>query len=94
MIRKVKNVDFPARVNAPFSSFHIEADRNESGLSVFVSGIIGITDFTDDSVTLKSHFGRVCIQGHGLNVSVYEGNTVAVCGRVDDIRLIYGNKKN
>ena len=95
MIGKGKKVGSVAEnVSAPFSSFHIEADRSESGFSVFVSGIIGITDFTDESVMLKSHFGRVCIQGKRLTVCVYEGNTVEVGGRVEDIRLVYGNKKN
>lgn len=75
-----------------FSPFHIEADRSPAGLSVFVSGIIGITDFTDESVTLKTHSGRVCISGKRLNVCVYEGNTVEISGRVEDIGLIYGKK--
>lgn len=93
MIEKSKK-DKPKEkaIGSAFSPFHIEADRNSAGLSVFVSGIVGITDFTDLSVTLKSHSGKVCISGKRLSVCVYEGNTVEVSGRVEDIRFVYGNK--
>lgn len=71
-------------------SFHLEADRSRNGMSVFISGIIGIGDFSDESAILLSHSGKVAVLGKRLNVSVYENRTVEINGRVEEISFKYG----
>ena len=72
------------------SSFHLEADRSGSGLTLILSGIIGISDFSDSFILLKGHGGRICVQGKKLFINVYENETVEIVGRVEDIIFKYG----
>ena len=72
------------------SSFHLEADRSGSGLTLILSGIIGISDFSDNFILLKGHGGRICVQGKKLFINVYENETVEIVGRVEEIIFKYG----
>lgn len=72
------------------SSFHLEADRSRQGLSVVLSGIIGITDFSDSYIQLKGHGGRVGVYGKKLFISLYENGSVEIVGKVEEIVFKYG----
>ena len=72
------------------SSFHLEADRSRQGLSVVLSGIIGISDFSDSFIDLKGHGGRVSVHGRKLFISLYENGSVEIVGRVEEIVFKYG----
>ncbi len=72
------------------SSFHLEADRSKSGLSIILSGIIGISDFSDSFIDLKGHGGRISVHGKKLFISVYENGSVEIVGRVEEIVFKYG----
>ncbi len=90
MTDKKKNNDKPTGIAPSLSSFHLEANRSRRGMSLLVGGIIGISDFSDESVILMSHTGRVSVLGRRLSICVYENNTVEISGRVEDIRFTYG----
>ena len=72
------------------SAFHLEADRSSGGLTLILSGIIGISDFSDSFILLKGHGGRICVQGKKLFINVYENETVEIVGRVEEIIFKYG----
>ena len=72
------------------SKFHIEAERCARGILLTVDGVIGIEDFSEEQVMLKSHGGRVEIFGKRLNICVFESGAVEISGRVEDIRFGYG----
>ena len=72
------------------SSFHLEADRSRAGLSVVLSGIVGISDFSDSFIHLKGHGGRISVHGKKLFISVYENGSVEIVGRVEEIVFKYG----
>ena len=72
------------------SSFHMEASRCRSGLSIILSGIIGISDFSDDFIYLKGHGGRIIVQGKKLFINVYENENVEIVGKVEGISFKYG----
>ena len=72
------------------SAFHLEADRSCQGLSVVLSGIIGISDFSDSFIDLKGHGGRVSVHGKKLFISLYENGSVEIVGRVEEIVFKYG----
>lgn len=72
------------------SAFHLEADRSRAGLSIVLSGIIGISDFSDSFIHLKGHGGRICVNGQKLFISVYENGSVEIVGRVEEIVFKYG----
>ena len=80
------SVPLPSAVNP----FHMEVERATSGIQILVSGIIGVKDFSAESVELLSHSGRVFIYGTRLSMLVYENGTVEVSGRIDSVRFGYG----
>ena len=82
-----KNELHPA---AQLSSFHIEADRCSSGIKMFVSGVVGISEYCAENIMLKSHCCKMMIFGKRLKICVYENNTVEVVGKIGGIEFIYG----
>ena len=77
-------------IKGPLSAFHIEADRSPSGLTVRVGGIIAITDYSEERVSLKGHSGRLTVLGERLRMTVYEDKTVEILGRVEAMEMKYG----
>lgn len=71
-------------------SFHLEADRSRGGLSILMSGIIGVSDFSDRFIDLKSHGGRVKVSGEKLFIKVFEKGCIEIVGRVEGIAFAYG----
>ena len=84
--------NFPRPNIQDLFGFHIEADRTSQGMAILISGIIGISDFSDCSIHLRSHGGRIAINGKGLFINVYENQSVEIVGRVEEI--IFKNGKN
>lgn len=76
--------------NPPPISFHLEAERRGGGMSVVISGIIGVKSFTDNEIILLSHGGRITISGCRLGLYVYDGNNVEISGLVGGIAFKYG----
>ena len=74
----------------PFSEFHIEADRCSAGLCMYVSGVVGISELSDEAVLLKSHGGRVSVKGKRIKICVFENNTVEVKGKIEEVSFVYG----
>ena len=72
------------------SAFHLEADRNRAGLSIVLSGIIGISEFSEDFIYLKGHGGRINVRGKRLFINVYENDSVEILGKVEEISFKYG----
>lgn len=72
------------------SAFHIEADRTSRGMAIVLSGILGISDFSDNSILLRSHGGRIVVNGRGLFINVYENHSVEIVGKVEEIVFKYG----
>lgn len=72
------------------STFRMEANRSTKGLSILLSGIIGVSEFSDEMITLLSHGGRIIIQGKKLFISVYESGSVEIVGKVMEIVFKYG----
>ena len=72
------------------SSFRMEASRRGGGLSLILSGIIGISDFADDLIYLKGHSGRIIVHGSKLFINVYENENVEIVGKVEGMEFKYG----
>lgn len=90
MTEKNKRDKLKTNGAAVLSSFHLEADRSSRGMSVILSGIIGISDFSEEQILLNSHGGRIAVNGKRLLISVYEGGSVEISGRVEEIAFKYG----
>lgn len=79
-----------SKIAAALSSFHMEADRSTKGMSVILSGVIGISNFSDSSIHLLSHGGRIVVNGQKLFICVYENNSVEIVGKVEGVVFKYG----
>ena len=71
-------------------SFNLEASRAGRGISVVLSGVIGISDYSERVILLKSHGGKIRICGERLMLSIYEDNTAEIVGRIEEIGFGYG----
>ena len=72
------------------SSFHIEIKKSSRGAVAVVSGVMSVGEYTENSVELLSHSGRMALLGEGLGISVLEGRVIEVYGRIEEVRLSYG----
>ena len=72
------------------TAFHLEAERETKGMALLFSGIIGIDGFDDSHVDLKSHGGRISVNGKKLQINIYEKNRVEIVGKVEGIIFKYG----
>ena len=89
MMRKNKKSNFsPPRGN--LRSMHIEASRCDRGISMLIDGIIGVSDFNENSVMLSSHGGRINVGGRGLSLCVYDNGSVEIVGRIENMEFTYG----
>ena len=72
------------------SAFHIEIKKSSRGAIAVVSGVMSIGEYTDSSVELLSHSGRMHLLGESIGISVLEGRVVEVYGRITEVRFSYG----
>ena len=72
------------------SAFHIEIRKSSRGAIAVVSGVMSIGEYTDTTVELLSHSGRMNLIGESLGVSVLEGRVVEVYGKITEVRFTYG----
>ncbi len=77
-------------VKAMLSSLRIEGERSSNGMSFVLSGIMDIAEYTNEKVLLKSHGGRIVINGKRLKISIYESSAVEVSGRISGVEFFYG----
>ncbi len=76
-------------LSGQFSDFHIEIDKNKSGLTVLVGGAFSVKEYQDTSCVLKTAMGEVKMLGKGLDIAVYENKTVEISGRVEEVCFAY-----
>lgn len=77
------------RVSPP-TSFRLEAVRNKRGMSLMLSGIVGVSEFNDESVHLKSHGCRISVKGKRLCITVFDNSSIEITGKVEGIDFGYG----
>ena len=81
---KERNNVLPKKAFTP-SPFHIEIIRIKKNSRVVVSGIISVSEFSENAVHLISHGGRISFMGSSLTIAVLENKTVEIIGKVDSI---------
>lgn len=81
--KKKDNINKPAPLFFP--TFRIEADGRGKHMRVLVSGIVGISELSDESIRLLTRRESLKISGRRLYVSIFEGNTVEIAGEIECI---------
>ena len=84
-----KSPRYPSTPSA-LSRFNIEANRSVRGMSILIGGVVGIREYSDTSVLLLTHGGRIGISGKRILLTVYENNSVEIVGRVEEVSFTYG----
>lgn len=88
MNKKQKNRgDNPKSLAPPF---HVEAYRSGRGISMVIGGVIGISEYSAESLELLSHGGRISIVGKLIKVGILESNTVEITGKIREVDFKYG----
>ena len=72
------------------SSFHIEMKKSSRGAIAVICGVMSIAEYTEESIELLSHSGRMTLCGESLGISVLEGRIVEIYGRIMEVKLSYG----
>ncbi len=72
------------------SSFHIEMKKSSRGAVAVITGVMSISEYTDESIELVAHSGRLWLLGESLGISVLEGRVVEIYGKITEVRLGYG----
>ena len=76
-------------ISSVASPFHLEVDKVGRGMAVLVNGVIGVAEFSDQSVTLLISAMKVVITGYGMCITVYENKSVEIVGRIGRIDYLY-----
>ncbi len=70
--------------------FYIEACRTAAGMSMVISGIIGVSDYCEENIELLSHGGRIIIVGKFIKLKLLELNSVEIVGKIIGVNFKYG----
>lgn len=76
--------------SASRSAFHLEMKKSSRGAVAVISGAMSIGEYTEQSVEILSHSGRIRICGDSLVISVLEGRVIEVYGIITEVKLGYG----
>ena len=76
-------------VNTNPPMFCLEATRVGRKIAMSISGIICISDYSEELILLKTQGGKIRLCGEKLTLKVCEGNTAEISGRVREIGFDY-----
>ena len=71
-------------------SVSIEMRKNSRGAVAVISGVVSVSEFSDDGIEILTHGGRIFILGEGLGISALEDHALEIYGRIVEVRLTYG----
>ena len=72
------------------SPLSLEIKKGKRSACLVCSAVVSIVDYSEESLIIATHKGRVNIIGEGLVLSVLENRTVEVFGRIEEVRMSYG----
>lgn len=91
MQEKKKKADHASILAAIKSSpFRLEMRKGARGAVMLVSGVIGISDYTEECVVILSHGGRLTVRGEGLSLGSLEGRALEIFGKIEEVSVGYG----
>ena len=77
-------------LNDEISPFRLEGERCRRGIKLRFAGIIGVKEFSEKSIEIANHGGRIVINGKRLVLSIFENNQIEIIGKVEGICFKYG----
>ncbi len=65
--------------------FHLEADGRGKGVSVLISGVVGVRELSESEISVVTRSESFTVKGELLSVSVLESNRIRLSGILDSI---------
>lgn len=65
----------------------IEIKRGKATSTLAVSGILALEELSRERITLLTHSGRITVVGRALVLSVFEGRSVEISGKITGVSL-------
>lgn len=87
--KKRNRTPHPPRTLTP-AALAAEIRKSGRGAVIAISGVMNITELTDERISLSAHSGRVEIRGVSLSLSVFENRTVEISGKIEGVEFGYG----
>lgn len=72
----------------PLSRFCIEIYPLGRQRSVLIGGTLGIEEFGEEEVILRTDAGRILLAGRALSIAVFEGGRTEIVGDISAVRFI------
>ena len=72
------------------SPFHIELDSTPRGFSISLSGVKGISEYSDSKIKLRLSGFSLLISGEKMFMTVFEERRVEIIGKFKEVEFIYG----
>ena len=71
-------------------SVNIEMKKNSRGAIAVISGVVSVSEFTDEIVEILTQGGRIFVTGENLGLSALENHALEIYGRITEVKLAYG----
>ncbi len=75
---------------AILAGFHLELFKTALGFTLSVSGVEGISAFSDTEIIVKLSAFSLRILGKGLYMSIFEDKRVEILGKFTGVNILYG----
>ena len=67
--------------------YRFEAEGGTDMMRLYLYGIIGIGELCDESILMLTKRQSITVSGQRLCVSVFEGNSIELVGKIENISL-------
>lgn len=83
--KKEKNLRIPG--------LHFDGESCISGLSLVLCGIVCVSEFSEEKAVFITVRGRILIEGNKLEITVFQGKSVEICGKIKKIEFLYSKER-
>lgn len=71
--------------------FRLEADGRGTNISIVISGVKGVKEFSESSVFVRTVREEIAIEGNELSIRVFEAGSIGVFGKIN--RILFSERK-
>ena len=71
-------------------SFHAELFGNGKNISLLISGVRAINEFSQTSILLSLRKELISVRGSLLEISVLESRNIRITGKIDNLTFLSG----
>ena len=72
---------------SPLFTSTLEIRRRKAISTVALTGIIAVEELSPEKITVATHSGRITVKGARLLLSVFEGRTIEISGKILGVEL-------